>query len=173
MKFKHRNLTNRIRSELHFVNWRLVFLSAVILLFLGMLTGIFGGSSFRYQCLARPRLAPSVATFIIVWSILYLLLGACVGFILGLNKCLGHNCVHRSLFWLALVILSNLLWYPIFFGLEALVIAFLVLILHLFLTLVAMGKLFRISIIVFWILLFYSIWLFFCLFLNFSIIILN
>lgn len=172
MKCKH-NLFNRIRSELHFVNWKFVLLSAVIMLFLGMLTGIFGGSSYLYQCLVRPRIAPSVASFIIIWSILYLLIGASVGFILGLTKCLGNNCVHRSLFWLALVILSNLLWYPIFFGLGAFVIAFLVLILHLFLTLVAMGKLFRTSFIVFLVLLFYSIWLFFCLFLNFSIIILN
>ncbi|MGM9680274.1 MAG: tryptophan-rich sensory protein [Eubacteriales bacterium] len=172
MKCKH-NLINRIRSELHFINWKLVLLSAVVMLFLGMLTGIFGGSSYLYHCLIRPGIAPSVAAFIIIWSILYLLLGACVGLILGLVKCMGNNCVRRSLFWLALVVLSNLLWYPIFFGLEAFVIAFLVLVLHLFLTLVAMGKLFRTSFLVFMILLLYSIWMFFCMFLNFSIIILN
>lgn len=163
----------KIRSELHFVNFKLVLITAVAVLFLGMLTGIFGGGAAKYACLVLPRFAPTTAIFILIWSILYLLIGGCVGYVLGMSRCIGSTLAHRAIFWLSLLIITNLFWYPIFFGLDAFAVAFVVLIIHIIITIYTLKKLSSVSVIVSIVLVVYSVWLFYCLFLNFCIILLN
>lgn len=170
---KWNNPMQKLKSELHYLNLKPVLLCAVIILFFGMLTGIFGGGAIRYRDLLLPRLALSAAGFILLWTIFYLLLGASVGFLIGAQHCFGSKCVRSALFGLSLLILSNLLWYPLFFGLGAFLIAFLFLTLHLLITLFTLGRMLRISLLVSICLSVYMVWLVYCLFLNFCIILLN
>lgn len=170
---KWKNPIRKLKSELHYANPKPILLCAVIMLFLGMLTGIFGGGAYHYHMLLLPRLALSTAGFIFFWSVFYLLLGGCVGFLIGGERCLGTKSTRSGLFGFSLLILSNLLWYPLFFGLGAFLIAFLFLILHLLITLFTLARLFRISLLLGISLSAYTIWLIYCLFLNFCIILLN
>lgn len=170
---KWKNPIQKLKCELHYANLKLVLLCAVIMLFLGMLTGIFGGGAYHYHQLLLPRLALSSAGFIFFWTLFYLMLGGCVGFLIGGERYFGTKCARSGIFSFSLLILSNLLWYPLFFGLGALLIAFVFLILHLLITLFTLSRMFRISALISLGLLGYTVWLVYCLFMNFCVILLN
>lgn len=167
------NPFQKIKSELHYANPKPILLGAVLLLLLGMLTGILGGGALHYRDLLLPRFALSSAGFILIWSLFYLLLGGCVGFLIGCEPFFGSKCTRSGLFAFLLLILSNLLWYPLFFGIGSFLIAFLFLILHLLITLFTLCRLWRISVILSVSLSCYTIWLIYCLFMNFCVILLN
>lgn len=171
--FKWGNPLQKIKCELRYANPKPILICAALFLLFGMLTGIFGGGALRYRDLLLPRLALSAAGFILIWSIFYLILGGCAGFLIGCEPFFGSKCTRSGLFTFLLLILSNLLWYPIFFGIGSFLIAFLFLILHLLITLFALCRFCRVSVILTVCLSCYTIWLIYCLFINFCVILLN
>lgn len=91
---------------------------APLLLVLGFLSGAAAGSTeFNpwFANLAKPALYPPAATFGIVWSVLYLLMGAALAMVVTAR---GASVRGAALALFAVQFTLNLLWSPLFFALH-------------------------------------------------------
>ncbi|MBS0254765.1 MAG: tryptophan-rich sensory protein [Proteobacteria bacterium] len=97
-----------------FLRWALVLVPGVLLL--GMLSGAMAGSVATnpwFATLAKPAIYPPPATFGIVWSLLYLMMGLALTMVVVAWGAAGRG-VAITLFAVQLVL--NLLWSPLFFA---------------------------------------------------------
>ena len=123
-----------------------------------------------YDFLIKPPLTPPPQTFMVVWPILYAMMGVSFVLILKTKKCKEKN---KAIIFFAIQLLLNFLWSPVFFGLKSPVFALLVLVLlmlFLFLTIFFMYKKSKTAALL---LVPYAVWSVFALYLNTGIIILN
>lgn len=98
------------------LRWTLLF--SPLFLLLGFLSGAVSGSGAGnpwFMDLAKPSLYPPPATFGIVWSILYLLMGLSLAMIVTARGAAGRG-VAVAVF--AVQFLLNLAWSPLFFALH-------------------------------------------------------
>ena len=116
-------LASRGQLRASFIRWALFTVPLIVLL--GFLAGQAGGpDSLWFQTLDKPAIYPPPATFGIVWSILYVM----VGFALALI-CAAWGARGRTL---ALIVFAvhfafNLAWTPVFFGMQEITGALIVL----------------------------------------------
>ena len=90
-------------------------ISILIPLFLGFISGLLSMSGMReFNTLAKPSLAPPGFIFPIVWTILYILMGYSSYLIYEEND--YHSTCCLKIYILNLFV--NVLWSPIFFGLN-------------------------------------------------------
>ncbi|WP_338244023.1 TspO/MBR family protein [Aurantiacibacter hainanensis] len=102
----------QLRASL--IRWALVIVPSVMLL--GFLSGQLGGSSANspwFQMLEKPALFPPPATFGIVWTVLYFLMGLALAMV-----CAAWGSRLRMWAVLAFVVqfAINLSWSPVFFA---------------------------------------------------------
>lgn len=166
-------IRQELLREIHCIRWNIVSVCAVGMLILGMLTGALGSGAIVYRYLCLPAFALPAAAFILIWSLWYILLGGVLGVILGAYQCCRSPEVRSGFFWMSLLVLSNLMWYPVFFGLGSFVFSFLILVLHILVTFVALGTFARLGCLPSIVTAVYFLWLVYCLFVNFCIILLN
>lgn len=86
-----------------------------LIVLLGTASGILsdaGSSNLWFQALAKPRHLPSGATFGLVWTVLYALMGLAVAMVLHARRARGRA-IAMSLFVAQLLL--NLAWSPLFF----------------------------------------------------------
>lgn len=98
------------------LRWALVIVPLVLLL--GFLSGRVsqsGPDNAWFAALAKPSLYPPPATFGIVWSILYVLMGVAASLIAAARGASGRG---LALGLFAVQLLLNLGWSPLFFGLH-------------------------------------------------------
>lgn len=115
--------SGQLRASL--IRWSLFIVPSVMLL--GFLAGQLGGTaqSAWFQSLAKPAIFPPPATFGIVWSILY----AMIGFAFAIVCAAWGNGVRKWAILAFLVhLVANLAWSPIFFGREDIALALYVII---------------------------------------------
>jgi benzodiazapine receptor len=94
---------------------------APLLLLLGTISGMIGGSGANnawFMGLEKPSLYPPPATFGIVWSILYLLMGVALAMVVTARGAAGRG---LAIGVFALQFVLNLAWSPVFFGMHLLV----------------------------------------------------
>lgn len=119
-----------VKREFRCADLRYLLIGMLVNLGLGILSHLIGGRPQIYRLLLLPRFSPPAAVFVIVWTIVYLLLGAAFGLMYA--SCRGKNGRLRAILLYALLLLWLFLWYPIFFGaglfLFALIIAGLILV---------------------------------------------
>lgn len=96
-----------------FIRWSLFLVPGIVLL--GALSGTAGGGANTpwFASLEKPSLFPPPATFGIVWTILYLLMGFALALIITARGARGRN-VAVVVFIVQLLL--NLAWTPLFFG---------------------------------------------------------
>ena len=121
-----------------------------------------------YDSLVKPFTIDS-KVFIIVWSILYVIMG--VSAYLVDNS--GKENIKSSLVFYYLQLFVNLMWPVVFFWLQRILLALGVLILLIIMVIVLMIKFFRINKVSAYLLIPYLAWLFFACYLNLQIYILN
>jgi tryptophan-rich sensory protein len=98
------------------LRWTL-FLSPLLLM-LGFFSGAAAGSSegnFWFYSLTKPSLYPPSAVFGIVWSILYVVMGLALAMVITARGAAGRG-LAIGLFAVQFVL--NLAWSPVFFGME-------------------------------------------------------
>ncbi len=140
---------------------------------LGFISASIAGNFSLYSTLCLPAFAPPAFAFPIIWTILYILIGAATGIVISTkDKCVA---VQRSkgLLYFAVMFLLNLAWSPIFFGAELFFIAFVVICAMIALTFFVILCYSNISFISAAIMFIYWLWLTFAAYLNLSIIFLN
>lgn len=89
---------------------------APLLLLLGTISRASAGSAARnpwFMGLTKPSLYPPPATFGIVWTVLYLLMGVALAMVVTARGAAGRN---AALVAFAVQFALNLAWSPLFFG---------------------------------------------------------
>lgn len=158
--------TGQLRAG--FIRWALVCVPVVLLL--GILSGTLSGSGSDeawFAALRKPAGYPPPATFGIVWSVLYIMMGLALAIVLAAAGARGRG-LAAMVFAVQLAI--NLAWSPLFFGMHQMTWA-LVDILLLDVAVVATMVLFaRIRPGAAWLLAPYFAWILFATYLNWAIL---
>ena len=113
---KCKSIKCKIRSEWQCINITAVLIGAVVSLMLALMSACLCGRFDLYGELCLPDCAPASFVFPIVWSLLYILIGAAAGAVVSnCDRCL---CVHknRGLLYFAVMFILSLLFSPVFFG---------------------------------------------------------
>lgn len=123
------------------INWKKLIVCLIIPLAIGGLATLFSGGMSSYQITNQPPLSPPGWVFPIVWTLLYLLMGYASYRVLtsGADK----EQIQKALRLYGVQLALNFLWPIIFFGFDAYLPAFMVLIglwVLIFLTLQAFSK---------------------------------
>lgn len=127
-------------------------------------------NSMWYQLLNKSLLTPPSSVFSIVWPILYVMMGISLYLFLqhGLNK------EKRFILWIFVIqLILNLLWSPVFFVWQNIVLAFIIIIVLVILVLINIILFSKYSKPSAVLLIPYLFWLMFAGYLNFEIIRLN
>jgi benzodiazapine receptor len=154
-----------------FLRWALFIVPGIM--FLGFFAGRLGGSGAGnpwFMDLVKPSLYPPPATFGIVWSILYLVMGVALTLVVTARGAPGRGTA-IGLFVLQLVL--NLAWSPLFFGMHMIAAALGLLVaidLAVAATIVAFRKVRPIAA---WMLLPYLVWVLFATVLNWQFLVAN
>lgn len=99
-----------------FLRWALVLVPAVLLLgFVSAGLGNSGPGNPWFAALEKPPLYPPPATFGIVWTILYVMMGLAIALIGAARGARGRTAAFAIF---AVQLLFNLAWSPMFFGLH-------------------------------------------------------
>jgi len=152
------------------VNWKRLLISIGISLGTGALAGFLTQNSMEvYNQLKQPALSPPGWIFPVVWTILYILMGISAYLIYESNSPKKEKALTIYVWQL----FFNFLWSIIFFNLQNILLAFIVLII-LWILIVAMIKAFKeINPLAAWLQIPYLLWVTFAGYLNLMLYILN
>lgn len=151
---------------------RTVVIGTVLVFISGLISRLLSGSPLRMLHITGARaIVPPVWLFMLVWLAWYLLLGFCFGFILG-SEPVGKS-VHKykGCFWFIVMMIFNVLWYPLFFKAGMIFLALIDLAFILVFCVLTFLEYRRIHKTVGLILFLHMIWLIFCLCINIRIFI--
>ncbi|ATE66197.1 TspO/MBR family protein [Rhizorhabdus dicambivorans] len=112
----------RLRMKGSYIRWASITIP--IILVLGIASGRLSNSGYGNQwfdLLAKPAITPPGWVFGMAWSVLYVLMGAALAFVLDAREAKGRG-VAITLFMVQLVM--NLAWSPVFFGMHRIMLAF-------------------------------------------------
>ena len=154
------------------IKWKQLVICVAVPLAVGALAGLLSrGDMERYEELYKPLLAPPGWVFPVVWTILYVMMGAASYFVYTSSA--SPERIRRAMTAYALQLAANFFWPLLFFSLGAVLAAFIWLILLFALALVCAlrfgfidgraGKLMAP----------YLLWLFFAAYLNLGVYLLN
>ena len=116
-------LASRGQLRASFIRWALFLVPLIVLL--GFLAGTFGNAqSAWFQALEKPAIYPPPATFGIVWTVLYIIIGLSVAMVASAWGARGRT---AALVAFAVHFLLNLSWSPLFFGAQEITAALVVL----------------------------------------------
>ncbi len=164
-------LASRGQLRASFVRWALLLVPAVLLA--GFLSGQLAGSGPDnpwFASLVKPATYPPPATFGIVWSILYIMMGLAFALICSAWGARGRSlAIAAFLVQLAL----NLAWTPVFFAAHQITGALVVLVLLVVAVIVTIALFWRIRPVAGALLLPYLAWILFASLLNWQILQLN
>lgn len=125
-----------------------------------------------YQELTKPPLAPPAWLFPIAWTILYTLMGVSAGLVY-LNREKAPAEARRGLLYYALSLAVNFFWSIIFFGMRSFILAFIWLILLLYLVVKTVLRYAKVERVAAYLQIPYILWLLFAGYLNLAVYLLN
>jgi len=144
--------------------WKSAAAGAVICLLVGYISSLLSGNFDMYGEIMLPPFAPPQWVFPIVWTVLYILIGASAALLMK-SMCQSQDKDRATLLFITML-LFNFLWSPLFFGLNSYFAALVDLVIIIVLT-VAMygyyGKCFRPGL---YVMVIYTVWLIYALYLN-------
>lgn len=144
------------------------WLIALITVATAIIGGLFSVNSKEfYNTLVRPPFAPPSAAFPIVWGVLYVAMA--VAMILYLQN---HPDDSKSFWFYVANLVLNALWPLFFFTLQNVAVALIVLAAMIFVNVVLLGRLKKVT-WAFYLYLPYLLWQLFALYLNFGVLLLN
>lgn len=120
-----------------------------------------------YNVINKPAFSPPKIVFPIVWTILYILLGVS-NYLINKN---GKKEVPNLIYYIGLGI--NLIWPLIFFNAKEYLIALIWLVILIFFVIIMVIEYFKINKLSAYLQIPYIIWLFFALYLNYQVFLLN
>lgn len=164
-------LASPAQLRIAFLRWALFCVPGVLLL--GFLSGQVAGNvadNAWFAALHKPALYPPPATFGIVWSLLYLLMGLSLAMVAGARGARGRG---LALAAFAVQFVLNLAWSPLFFGAHQIAAALALLVAIVLAVLATMLLFHKIRPLAAWLLLPYLAWLLFAALLNWQFLAAN
>lgn len=159
----------QLRASL--LRWSLFTVPAVLGLgFLSSLVANAGPGNPWFAALEKPALYPPPATFGIVWSVLYVVIGVALAMV-GSARGAAGRATGMALFIIQMVF--NLAWSPVFFALHEMAVAFAIILAMIGLTAAMIPVFWRVRPIAGALLLPYLAWLCFASVLNYQFLALN
>jgi len=143
---------------------------APLLLLLGSLSGLMSGSgegNVWFFGLNKPAIYPPPATFGIVWTVLYLLMGVALAMVVTARGAPARNAAIAAF---VVQFLINLAWSPVFFGMNQLVGALAVIVALDLAVIVTVVLFHKVRPLAAWLLLPYLCWVLFATLLNWQFI---
>jgi len=104
------------KRELYCADYRIIFFAVLFHFLCGIISALLGGTARVYQYLLLPYFAPPSFVFVVMWSVLYVLLGVSLGIYLSSYECNRSRWRLNTSVLYGLFLLLLFLWYPIFFG---------------------------------------------------------
>ena len=152
----------------------IIFLSVLITIVIGGLSGILSGSGMSnwYQELEKPFFNPPSWVFGPAWTLLYTLMGVSFGLVIT-NKSGHTRIVKLGIIAYSFQLFLNFIWSPIFFYFQSPLFALFVILLLIFAIILTMYYFFQISKVSYYLLYPYLIWVIFASILNLSIVLMN
>ena len=105
-----------LRSELSRIRLPYLIGGAVIVLLGGFCSSLCGSGTMMFRRMFEtPSFTPPGFLFPIVWTVLYLLIGAAAGSALSIREPCAGDDKTRGILLFAVMIIFNYVWYPLFF----------------------------------------------------------
>ncbi|ANU45682.1 tryptophan-rich sensory protein [Enterocloster clostridioformis] len=146
-----------------------LIISILIPLAVGTMSALFSGNMSSYSILNKPAFSPPGFIFPVVWTILYILMGASSYIVYSSNS--SNKLKALSLYCIQLFF--NFCWSIIFFGLDLFLFAFIWLIALIFIIIIMIRQFLIVNPLSAYLQIPYLIWCIFAAYLNFSIFLLN
>ena len=146
-----------------------LIISILIPLTVGTMSALFSGNMSSYSILNKPAFSPPGFIFPVVWTILYILMGASSYIVYSSNS---PN-KSKALLLYCIQLFFNFCWSIIFFGLDLFLFAFIWLIALIFIIIIMIRQFYIVSPLAAYLQIPYLIWCIFAAYLNFSIFLLN
>ena len=105
-----------VKREFRCANLKYALFGALGAFLLGLFSFLLGGRPKLYSMLLLPRFAPPALVFVIVWIIVFALLGASFGIAISPCRHGGKRAKLQSILWFSLLMLAIVSWYPVFFS---------------------------------------------------------
>lgn len=158
------------KKECYHIDLTRAIIFSAVFLALGMLVCLCGGSTYIYTMLLLPNFAVGRGVFVVLWTLFYITFGFTLEIILA-TRCVFRREKLITLF--VFTVLLGYLWFPIFFGANAFLLAFLLCVIISVMAFITLKKFLRVNKLVSIIMGVYFLWLLYCCALNFCICILN
>lgn len=147
-------------------------LSIALALAVGGISALLGGGTSVYEEINRPFLSPPGWLFPIVWSVLYVLMGIGAALVYEKRKS-APQAARRGLFYYGVSLLFNFAFSPIFFRLQAFLLAFFVVVALFIFVLLTVENYKKVSKTAAYLQIPYLVWLGFAAYLSASIALIN
>ena len=146
-----------------------LIISILIPLTVGTMSALFSGNMSSYSILNKPAFSPPGFIFPVVWTILYILMGAS-SYIVYFSNSSNKS---KALLLYCIQLFFNFCWSIIFFGLDLFLFAFIWLIALIFIIIIMIRQFLIVNPLSAYLQIPYLIWCIFSAYLNFSIFLLN
>ncbi len=163
----------RLRLELRALHKRKMIISAVIFVLIGILDAIICGNFYMYHILILPKSAPGKWCFILVWTVLYALLGVSLAAAMANKQRYCASDRTKGIILFACMMIFNLIWCPLFFGAGAFFSAFIDIVIMIILVYYTAAYFYKVSLIAAGCQIILGIWLIYCACLNLGIMLIN
>lgn len=149
---------------------RCVIISTAVVLLAGMLSRLLSVSPiYMLRITGLWHKIPPTWFFVLLWTVWYGILGFCFGMVIGSSQMGRDLNKYKGSLWFVLMMVFNIIWYPLFFKAGTFFLALIdlaIIIFFCFCAAVEYFKFFKIIGIVFFIHLFWLIW---CFCINFTV----
>ena len=146
-----------------------LIISILIPLTVGTMSALFSGNMSSYSILNKPAFSPPGFIFPVVWTILYILMGAS-SYIVYFSNSSNKS---KALLLYCIQLFFNFCWTIIFFGLDLFLFAFIWLIALIFIIIIMIRQFLIVNPLSAYLQIPYLIWCIFAAYLNFYIFLLN
>ena len=150
----------------------LLFLSLLLPIMVGLLSALLTSLDMElYQGLEKPPLSPPAIVFPIVWTILYLLMGAASYLAITSNASGKQKLDSTS--WYLIQLIMNFLWSILFFNMKLYLFSLIWLAGMFLAIIICTVQYYRMDKRAGWLMIPYNLWMVFAAYLNLSIVIMN
>ena len=146
-----------------------LIISILIPLTVGTMSALFSGNMSSYSILNKPAFSPPGFIFPVVWTILYILMGAS-SYIVYFSNSSNKS---KALLLYCIQLFFNFCWSIIFFGLDLFLFAFIWLIALIFIIIIMIREFYAVTPLAAYLQIPYLIWCIFAAYLNLFLFIMN
>ena len=167
-------IRSQMMYEIRCINKNTLIICIICVLIGGLVSYFAGGSpTYLLRMLKMPTVLPTRWFFKLVWTIMYILVGASLANVLSCMEKCKQIYKYRSGMLLIMMCIFNCIWYPLFFGAESIFLALMACAAMVVLTFFALKNIIKVSLLSTLSMSVYMIWILYLFFLNAVVLVIN